>query len=170
MNSESRYVIFFSSIFLSYIKNLKTLIIDETFKSSPQQFYQLLVIQGYLFGRFLPLIFILFQEKSEDIYKKAFLYLKDNEILNPTTVITDYEKALLTASKIFNNNVKSFGCLFHYGQCIWRKIQHHALSTLYKTNKDVKSILKKFLNFPFFNPREYKNIQLYCRLHSFISK
>ncbi|KAG0431535.1 hypothetical protein DMUE_5556 [Dictyocoela muelleri] len=60
MNSESRYVIFNSSDFLSYIKNLKTLIIDGTFKSTPQQFYQLLVIHGYLFGRFIPFIFILF--------------------------------------------------------------------------------------------------------------
>lgn len=44
------------------------MVVEKTFKSSSQQFYQLVTIQGYLFVKFISLIFILMQEKSEERY------------------------------------------------------------------------------------------------------
>ncbi|KAI0989484.1 hypothetical protein GJ496_007858 [Pomphorhynchus laevis] len=144
LTSGSRTVIFYSEEFLSYIKNLKVIIVDGTFKSSPQQFYQLVTIQGYLYGRFIPLIFVLLQEKSEDKYKDVFLFLKNNGILNPTVAVTDYERALFSSFEIYGDNFKSYGCLFHYGQCLWRKMQQFGLEIVYKTKVIEKKFLKCF--------------------------
>lgn len=150
VKQKSRFIIFFSDEFLDYIKDLTVVVVDGTFRSSPHQFYQLLTIQGYVFGKFIPLIFILLQEKSEEKYKEIFLYLKNNGILNPKVVITDYEKALFSSFNVFDNGFKSYGCLFHYGQCLWRKIQQNGLNDLYKSDIFVKKILKQFLNLPYF--------------------
>ncbi|KAG0433687.1 hypothetical protein DMUE_5396, partial [Dictyocoela muelleri] len=46
--------------------------------------------------------------------------------------------------------IRSYGCLFHYGQCIWRKIQNLGLSINYKNNiHNNKTIFKYFLNLPY---------------------
>ncbi|KAG0440406.1 hypothetical protein DMUE_1774 [Dictyocoela muelleri] len=155
--AKSRFVIFFSYEFLSYIKNLTVVVIDRTFRSSPNQFYQLLTNQGYLFGRFIPLIFILLMGKSEEKYLDVFLHLKDNNILKPKVVITDYEITSFSALKVFDNQIKSYGCLFHYGQCLWRNIQHHGLEVHYKNDPDVKKILNQFLNLPYFKVERMKD-------------
>lgn len=45
------------------------------------------------------------------------------QTLNPRSITTDFEKAAKNAfKKIFPGAVQN-GCLFHLGQCFWRKIQ-----------------------------------------------
>lgn len=52
--------------------------------------------------------------KSQEKYKYVFLHIKDNNILNPKVVITDYEIALSSALKVYDDQIKSYGCRFHY--------------------------------------------------------
>jgi hypothetical protein len=47
--------------------------------------------------------------------------------------------------KVFLNS-NSYGCNFHFGQAIWRKIQKLNLATLYLNDKLFKKIIKSFIN------------------------
>lgn len=156
VNSLSRWLIFFSDDFIEYLFNLEIIIINGTFTSAPVQFFQLITIQGYAFGRFIPFIFILKQEKTEEKYAEIFLFLRSKNILSPKIVITDFEKVLINSSQFLGNNVVNYNCLFHFGPCIYRKIQSLGLADQYKNNLTINTAFKLFLNLPFINP-ERKN-------------
>lgn len=66
----------------------------------------------------------------------------------PNIVITDYERTFLNSFAIYDNTIRSYGCLFHYGQCIWKKIQQCSMAVLYKNDDNVKKVFKLFLNLP----------------------
>lgn len=90
VDSQSRWCLFYSDDFLEYTQNLELIIIDGTFNSAPSQFYQLVTIQGYIFWKFVPLIFILMQEKSEEKYSEIFSFLKQKNIISPKIAISDF--------------------------------------------------------------------------------
>ena len=43
--------------------------------------------------------------------------------MNPTTIFTDYETASIEAFHQAFPNARMKGCWFHFGQCVWRRIQ-----------------------------------------------
>jgi hypothetical protein len=99
LKRSQRITIFFSDENIKFIEETKTWIVDGTFRSSPQYYFQLLTFQGLLFGRYIPLIFILLTENSEEIYSKAFDTL--NTIINfcPEVILCDFEQALINSCK-----------------------------------------------------------------------
>lgn len=69
-------------------------------------------------------------------YKKVMRALKDGaEMLHlnlaPKTITTDFEVGLMAAVANEFANAGLHGCLFHFCQAIWRKIQFLGLSQLY---------------------------------------
>eukprot|EP00102_Acyrthosiphon_pisum_P017587 XP_008189050.1 PREDICTED: uncharacterized protein LOC103311248 [Acyrthosiphon pisum] len=98
--------------------------IDGTFESSPQLFTQLLTIHAIKYDTVLPLVFALVPNKTRGSYTKII-----NELLNleknlrPASVMVDFEQALLGAITDVFKDTRIRGCFFHFGQCIWRKIQ-----------------------------------------------
>lgn len=63
--------------------------------------------------------------------------------LHPTSILTDFQKAVINDafSAVFPNaNLQ--GCLFHFGQSLWRRIQEDSISQLNKENKDARNICK----------------------------
>ena len=52
----------------------------------------------------------------------------------PLSITSDFERAFLNASAKIFNNVKHFGCFFHFKQAMWRKIQALSLVSAYKDN------------------------------------
>ncbi|KAG0441258.1 hypothetical protein DMUE_1185 [Dictyocoela muelleri] len=69
IHSDSRSVIFYLNEFKSYIRDLKVVVVDGNFRSSPNQFYQLITIQEYIFGKFLPLIYYFKKNQNKNIQK-----------------------------------------------------------------------------------------------------
>ena len=41
------------------------------------------------------------------------------------------------------------GCLFHYGQCIWRKVAELGLKELYSSDSDFERLVRRICGFPF---------------------
>lgn len=98
--------------------------IDGTFKSSPQLFTQLLTIHAIKYDTVLPLVFALVPNKTRDSYTKIIKELLNLEKnLRPASVMVDFEQALLGAITDVFKDTRIRGCFFHFGQCIWRKIQ-----------------------------------------------
>lgn len=63
-------------------------------------------------------------DKTEESYKEVFRYLQNNNIINPQTIIIGFELALKNSLRIFPTTLKIYGCSFHLGQSIWKKIQN----------------------------------------------
>jgi hypothetical protein len=63
------------------IKKIDTFVVDITFKSSPQEIYQIVVFHG-LFGNNFPYIYTLLKGKSERSYSRAFDKCKELVTMN----------------------------------------------------------------------------------------
>ncbi len=53
----------------------------------------------------------------------------------PHTVCIDFESAMIAAVQEVLNNARIRGCLFHFSQALWRKIQDLGLTICYKEDQ-----------------------------------
>jgi hypothetical protein len=128
--------------------------IDGTFKSVPHDFFQLLTISGFVFGKSYSLIYVLMSDKSQVSYEKVFLKIREMTGLNMHVVLIDYEIALQKALiKVFVNS-QIHGCIFHHGQAIWRNLQSRNLTNQYRSDKSFSVLIKNILSLVFV-PTEY---------------
>ncbi|PKB95693.1 hypothetical protein RhiirA5_436233 [Rhizophagus irregularis] len=113
---------------------------DSTFRI----FYQLYTIHNPVDieknSEILPLVYILMNEKSKELYQVLFQNLikfaKENNIsLRPSKILTNFEIAAINASNKKFSGVINKGCLFHLEQSSWRKIQECGLTVQYGSDK-----------------------------------
>ena len=57
------------------------------------------------------------------------------------------------------------GCLFHYSQCIWRKVQNCGLVNAYKNNKDVRDTIKRISALPFLPIDDITDAWIFIQKH-----
>ena len=55
--------------------------------------------------------------------------------------MTDFEYGAISAV-LETWSTNHYGCSFHLGQCLWRRVQHLGLATLYVNNEKVKRYIK----------------------------
>lgn len=168
VENEERFIIFSSEFKRLYIEKCKICIIDGTFKTSPPGFFQILVIHGYFFGRSFPLIYILMSSKQTNAYVKAFKKVNEIFNINVNYIITDFETALINACKSQFANYSHFGCLFHFSQSIWRRLQETGLSKKYKSDNKFNSAVRYVLSLAFVPPN--KVVEYFLKVKYFICK
>ena len=66
---------------------------DGNFAMAPSIFMQLYVIQGRVFGVCVPLVYVLFQRKTQTSYESMFRVLEEHGC-DPSVVIIDFERSL----------------------------------------------------------------------------
>jgi hypothetical protein len=142
---EDRIIILIGEYKKKLIPKVKTFIIDGTFKSSPQGFYQLLVLHGQIVGKTYPMIYILLKNKSESTYIKAFNKCKELVTMNVKFIVTDFERALINAIRAVFSDAEYHGCLFHLGQAAWRRVQAQGDVVHYKNDESFKLAFKMML-------------------------
>lgn len=105
---------------------------DGTFDSAPLGF-QLYTIHVTLSETCtVPLVYAIAREKSQQMYEQIFSTLKEKRPhLNPLSFTIDYERAAINAINRIFPNANVYGCYFHFGQCLWRKIQNLGLQAWY---------------------------------------
>ena len=98
----------------------------------------------------MPLIYGLLIEKSSNDYDDFFDRILEHDDYNPDSILTDFELGTIKSISVNRPNVNhqgesinkaererernyhlisNLGCLFLFGQCVWRKIQHYGLQT-----------------------------------------
>ena len=120
---------------------------DGTFQTCPSLFYQIFSIHIIKFGQTFPMVYALLPNKQRHTYNKAFLMLKEaaqnlDLELNPSTVMSDFELALIQAVELHFPNAQHRGCYYHFMQAIWRKVESLGLQEEYRAED---SALKKFV-------------------------
>ncbi|XP_031339776.1 uncharacterized protein LOC116168214 [Photinus pyralis] len=126
---KNRQLIFCSNDGLRQLVNAKFYIIDGTFSTVPNIAYQLYTIHCDFFNKFLPCVYSLMSSKDEQSYKVLFEAVKDEvkqrtgKELCPEYVASDFEAAAINAVKACFPQAKLAGCLFHFSQILWRRVQ-----------------------------------------------
>lgn len=148
LNEDNKILLFATNANLRKVSTAKFWLIDGTFSTVPLQYKQLYTIHGPVGvgenSRVVSLVYILMNKKTQEIYTAALEMLVDtaNEmhiLLDPTYIITDFEKAVTNASKEVFPTITSFGCYFHWSQNLIKKLS--ALGLKKKFSHDVNFYL-----------------------------
>jgi hypothetical protein len=131
--SEKNQLFVFSSRFgLEALSKCQIWHADGTFYTAAKFFYQMYTIHGYYINpitcqRFmLPCAYALMTDKTECSFKELVGSIKQAGFslcfsLNPKTLLSDFEKGAMNAFKFHFTNIRIRGCLFHFGQNLYRK-------------------------------------------------
>ncbi len=110
-----------------------------------------------------PLIFAFLPDKSQTTYQRLFTTLKaaatdNNTPLNPTTIFMDFETAARNAAETAFPAATLKGCLFHYCQRIWKKVQTLGLTDQYKNNDDLHRHVRRASALPLVPPQQVEDV------------
>uniref|UniRef100_A0A914I467 MULE transposase domain-containing protein n=1 Tax=Globodera rostochiensis TaxID=31243 RepID=A0A914I467_GLORO len=162
VEDTARIVIFGCRTDFHRLVQCSTWVVDGTFKSAPELWYQIWVIHGMFRGRVMPFVYALLPNKQQCTYERAL-----ERILSgiddvrpgwrPTTLVIDFEKAEMNAFERLIPGIATHGCYFHFNQSIWRQIQNLGLSGFYLENAEFRSSLKCFAALAFLPVQDVQN-------------
>lgn len=157
-NDPKRFVIFSTYENLSILKESNCWIMDGTFRVASPGFEQLYVIQTKVFNVNSPLVYILMTKRSSEDYNRVFAKLRHlTSEASPDYIIIDFEMAVINSLKLYYPTTKTRGCLFHFGQAIWRNIGKLGLASTYLNDEQCNSFFRMFLSLPFVPVRFVKH-------------
>jgi len=139
------------------------LYVDGTFKTAPKPYHQLVTVHGLFQGFVIPLCFCLLTGKTTAHYRqllqclKQLVQSKTRQILNPFTIVIDFEASLKSAIQIEFPNCLIAGCYFHFCSSLWRKIQELGLSTAYSRSRLLKIKIRMIMAIGFLPPALVRN-------------
>lgn len=131
-SGNERIMIFSTQRNLALLRQSEDWFADGTFKTAPQQFYQLYTVHALKSNRCFPCVYALLPNKQEATYTGLFRKMLElEEGLNPRSVMLDYEKATHNAFEaVFPDTIVS-GCLYHLSQAVFRRVQANGLYQRY---------------------------------------
>lgn len=152
---ERRHLIFATNDQLKLLAKAKRWYADATFKVVRQPFTQLFSIHAFVQrdGNFkqVPLLFALMSGKRRKDYKKILAKTKEivGDSFKLTEILIDFEASVWRAIPEIFPEVEIRGCVFHWGQAVWRKIQELGLQSPYTNDVDMHKYLRKLLSLPY---------------------
>ena len=160
---------------MNMLTKCSQILVDGTFKSCPNSYYQIIHIAGFFpdINSIIPIFMIPLSGKNLYLYNCVFEDVKkilvDNGInINkiPNRIITDFEKGLLKSIK--TNFPKSIidGCYFHFVKLLWSKAKQFGLCK--KKNLKFSKILIFLLKIIPFLPLDEKNL-VFDKIDTFFS-
>ncbi|KRX18518.1 hypothetical protein T07_6660 [Trichinella nelsoni] len=123
---------------------------DGTFKIVPEWYQQLFTIHIFKEGKLIPVVYSLTVRKDVICYCEIFdtLIVKAaalGVVLQPQTIICDFETALIPAVQASFPGVQVQGCYFHFCQAVLRKVADLGLRTRYLHEAEIKKIIKMLM-------------------------
>ena len=143
-NNNNRIIVFGSDKCLEHLSNSSTWFMDGTFKVAPLLFQQLYVIRASLDESAISLVYAFMASKSEASYRELLQIVSDKCMnlgfqLDPTSVMLDFESAMMNAIRnFFGVHVVVKCCFFHLCQNTLKKIQALGLVDRYENDDEIK--------------------------------
>ncbi|CAF3046268.1 unnamed protein product [Rotaria sp. Silwood2] len=146
---DIRSLIFCSYNDLLYLSQHEDWYCDGTFYTCPSIFYQIYSIHVYHDGISTPCIFALLGSKSEVVYNDLFTVIfrkmfEFNLTIRLRTVTIDFELGVYNVFKKNYSTVIVRGCLFHYGQRLFRKFVDLGLKVSYNNDENLRDWFRSF--------------------------
>ena len=145
---EDKILVFATEQGIARACSAETVFIDGTFYTSPRLFCQLFTFHVQEQSKVYPAIFALLPDKSQRTYQRLFGIVKTRaEALGlqfaPPKIQSDYEQAVIRAVRLEFPRSRLAGCAFHFGQCLWRKIQSLGGAAAYREDADIRRFLRR---------------------------
>ncbi|KRZ15892.1 hypothetical protein T11_17394 [Trichinella zimbabwensis] len=123
---------------------------DGTFKIVPEWYHQLFTIHVFKESKLIPLVYSLTVRKDVVSHCENFdnLIVKAaalGVVLQPQTVICDFETALIPAVQGSFPGVHVQGCYFHFCQAVLRKVADLGLRSRYLREAETKKVIKMLM-------------------------
>jgi hypothetical protein len=161
----ARLLVFVTDDNLQKLSSAPVLYGDGTFYACTGLFYQLYTIHADVGGQLFPLVFALLPNKTQRTHTRLFTLLKDtiderDFVLNPETVMLDFEVAARNAiTEVFPMSTL-LGCFFHFTQCIWRKAQACDLAVQYRQDPHTQKLVPRVAVLPLVPAQQVDNVWL----------
>ena len=136
-------VVFFSNEIRASLAEFTNIQFDGTFDTVPIQFYQLWTIFIAVGRHTIPAIHCLMTAKTQDLYRAVLESLITHiPAFKPVASMSDWERGSRNAFKDVFPQIRIYGCLFHYTQCIWAKVQKLGLTNGFKSNPEISKFTR----------------------------
>jgi hypothetical protein len=148
-------VIFATAENLTVLQQCRDLYIDGTFRTVPRPYYQYVTIHGTFHGRVIPFVSCLLAGITVGHYRQLLQTLKTKvrhvtgHALKPKRIMCDFELAIMSAVETELPRTEICGCLFHFRQSLYRKLNELGLSRAYKHDVDFRATIAKFMSIGF---------------------
>ena len=152
---ERCHLVFATKDQLDILSKAKRWYADATFKVVREPFSQLMSINAFIKVEYnvkqVPLAFALMSGKRRKDYKGVIKAIKEVLPCEPAVqeVILDFEVAAWNAFQESIPGVKISGCSFHWGQTVWRIVQHVDLQGAYNGDVGTQKLIRKLLSLPY---------------------
>ena len=147
---EDGFMIFASDIDLQFLSDCEHWFADGTFRVTPEGYAQVYTVHGFLNDQTFPCVYALLPGKTEQIYTDFLHHLVSlRDDMNPVSIMTDFELAAINAFNSTWPDATMSGCMFHLGQCVWRKLQDLGMAARYNTDPEFALKVKVILALAF---------------------
>jgi hypothetical protein len=152
-STEDRIMVFSTALNVQRLCSSATAFMDGTFAACPSLFCELYVLHGEFMSETFPAAFALLPNRTAAVYRRLFRALNtvassQGAALNPPTLMLDFEASTLNVLQEFYPDSKIAGCLFHFGQSLWRKIQSLGLEPAIRDSDDAKKWFRRLCALP----------------------
>ncbi|CAF0797118.1 unnamed protein product [Adineta ricciae] len=151
MRSEGRLLVWSSDIQLNLLFSSQKVHMDGTFSTSPPQFEQVFIIQAFVQGSCVPVLYALVSDRKTPEYVHLFNVLfneaeRFNKKFEPELIMTDFEPSLSKAISLeFADSTIQKGCFFHFTKAVYRNVQSCGLTSVYLNNMVIRSVVRRMM-------------------------
>ena len=143
----NRILIFGTPSFIRIMCGEERVFADGTFKCVPHLFNSLYTLHVMRDGLMITILYCLLTNRTSRTYINMLRMIQDicvdhASIFNPQSFTIDFEAAMITAINTVFPVARIMGCLFHFTQCLRRKVQEIGLSRQYAANSGKNEIQK----------------------------
>ena len=152
----NRHLLLATTFMLSLLLSAQHWFVDGTFKVVRSPFAQLLSVHAFVRQgdslKQIPLVYFLMSGKTTKDYEAIFrtlLRILPRGNIGVQSITLDFEAAVWVALKTVLPSVSLKGCLFHWNQAIWCKIQQLGLVTSYLKKDSAYKFCRRVMALPF---------------------
>lgn len=146
---------------LQLLTKAKIWYIDQTLHCCPGTFEQLLTISAFVSSgdkdaKNVPLVFVLMSSNKRKDYRKVLKKIRDVLPTAPAVrkITVFYEQTLWSVLHQVLPDATITGCVYHWTQLAFKKIQELGLRTAYDSDSETNLFLRKIMALPFLPEEE----------------
>ncbi|KAL9955296.1 hypothetical protein ACROYT_G036599 [Oculina patagonica] len=133
---------------------------DGVYKIGSNAHNQLMTVNAFVrkddHAKQVPLLFVLMSGRNKGDYREVLKKILEIVPSAPAVkqITLDFEQATWAALREVFPDAKLHGCVFHWTQALWRKVQDLGLQSAYHHDRGTHAFIRKMMALPFLPEKE----------------